>query len=158
MKRRLQSGHIQTPESHSESESGQALVEISVAMSLLTLILLGAVQFGQIMFTSIKVVNAAKAGVEYGAQTGFTAEDSTGISNAAKASASSLTGMTVNSSYTCACSDGTASTCLNTDCSASRIIETVSVTTQYKLTPIVHLPKMANSITLNGSAIQKCAQ
>lgn len=154
----LQNGGRQRAGGVSESDSGQALVELAVALSLLTLILLGAVQFGQIAFTSIAVSNAAKAGVQYGTQSGFTAADTTGISNAANASASNLTGMTVSSSNACVCADGTASTCLNTDCSNSRIIQTLTVSTQYTLTPIVHIPKLASSITLKGSAVQKCAQ
>lgn len=150
-----------------EPESGQAIVEVAVTLSLLVLIVLGAVQFGQIAYTSIKVANAAKAGVQYGAQSGFTAQDTTGISLAAKAAAASLTGMIVNSSYTCVCSDGSTSTCQNTDCANSRLIETVTVTTQYTLTPVIHIPALnpvihtaaqPSTFTLGGSASQNCAQ
>jgi Flp pilus assembly protein TadG len=140
------------------SESGQALVELSVAISLLVLILLGAVEFGQIAYTSIEVANAAKAGVQYGAQNGYTATDTTGIQNAAQGSAPSLSGMTVSSSVACVCSDGSASTCQNTDCPNSHIEETVTVTTQYALTPYFLLPNFSNSMTLQGQAVQRCGQ
>jgi Flp pilus assembly protein TadG len=140
------------------SESGQALVELSVGLSLLVLLLVGAVEFGQIAYTSIKVANTAKAGVQYGMQNGSTASDTTGIQNAAKAAVPDLAGLTVNSSYSCMCSDGTASSCLLTDCANSHIEETVTVTTQYTLTPIVHIPVLLNSITLHGSAVQRCLQ
>lgn len=140
------------------SESGQSLVELSVGLSILVLILAGAVEFGQIAYTSIKVANTAKAGVQYGMQNGSTASDTTGIQNAAKAAASDLSGLTVNSSYSCACSDGTASSCLLTDCANSHIEETVTVTTQYAMTPIIHIPALLNSITLHGRAVQRCLQ
>jgi Flp pilus assembly protein TadG len=151
----------------SESDSGQALVEVAVTLSLLVLIILGAVQYGQIAYTSIEVANAAKAGVQYGAQSGFTAEDTTGISNAAKAAAPDLSALSVTSSYGCVCADGTSSTCALGDCSSSRIIESVTVNTQLTLTPIIHIPALApvintaaqaSSITLYGLAVQRCAQ
>jgi len=140
------------------SESGQALIELAVTLSLLTIILLGVIEFGQVAYTSIEVSNAAKAGVQYGAQNGTTAADTTGITNAAQAAAPNLSGLTANSSYACVCSDGSASTCANTDCSSSHIEETVTVTTQYQLTPIISMPAYGSTITLNGSAIQKCSQ
>ncbi|MFP5204231.1 MAG: TadE/TadG family type IV pilus assembly protein [Acidobacteriota bacterium] len=140
------------------AESGQALVELSVALSLLVLILLGAVEFGQIAYSSIEVANAAKAGVQYGAQNGYTAADSIGIQNAAQGSAPNLSGMTVTSSVACVCSDGSASTCQNTDCPNSHIEETVTVATQYALSPIIHIPQFAGSIALHGQAIQRCGQ
>lgn len=140
-------------------ESGQALVELAISLGILTLILVGAGQFGQIAFTSIRVANAAKAGVQYGAQSGFTAEDTTGIQLAAKAAAPNLSGLTVSSSATCICSDGSKATCSdNSACSNSHVIQTVTVNTQYPLKTIVHIPGMSSSITLNGTAVQKCSK
>ena len=140
------------------SESGQALVELSVAISLLVLILLGAVEFGQIAYSSIEVANAAKAGVQYASQNGYTATDTTGIQNAAQASAPSLSGLVASSSVACVCSDGSSSTCLNTDCPNSHIEETVTVTTKYAFSPIVHIPQFGSTMTLHGQAIQRCGQ
>jgi Flp pilus assembly protein TadG len=140
------------------AESGQALVELAAALSLLVLVLLAVVEFGQVAYTSIQVSNAAKAGVQYGAQSGTTASDTPGIQTAAQSAAPSLTGMTVTPTYACICSDGTASTCQNTDCPNSHIEETVTVTTQYSLSPIIRLPGFSKPFTLNGQAIQKCGQ
>jgi Flp pilus assembly protein TadG len=142
----------------SEAESGQALVELSVAISLLVLILLGAVEFGQIAYSSIEVANAAKAGVQYASQNGYTATDTTGILNAAQASAPSLTGLSASSSVACVCSDGSASTCLNTDCPNSHIEETVTVSTSYALSPIIRIPQFGSTMTLHGQAVQRCGQ
>ena len=139
-------------------ERGQALVELSVALGLLVLILLGAIEFGQVAYTSIEVANAAKAGVQYGAQNYGTALDSTGIQNAVAAAAPDLSGVSTNIGYACVCSDGSASTCLNTDCSGSHLEETVTVSTQYTVQPIIRMPAFASSFTLKGQASQKCGQ
>lgn len=147
------------------SESGQSLVELCVGFSLLVLILLGAVEFGQVAFTSIKVANAAKAGVQYGsgvtyisgvAQGGCNAGDSTGIQNAVQAAAPTLSGITSAPTISCACSDGSASTCANTDCPNSHREETLTVQTQYTLTPIIRMQVFPSSFTLKGQARQKC--
>lgn len=139
------------------SDSGQALVELAVGFSLMLLILLGAVEFGQMAYTSIEVSNAAKAGVQYGAQNSNTANDTTGIQNAAKGSASDLTGMTVTSSNYCTCTDGsTCDTSLNTNCPGAYEEETVTVNTQYTLTTWFKIPQLGNTITLRGKAIQEC--
>lgn len=140
------------------STSGQALVELSVGLSLLVLIVLGAVEFGQVIYTGIQVSDAAKAGVQYGAQNQGTAADSNGIELAAQADAPTLTGLQVTPSKSCACSDGSASTCLNTDCSTSHLEETLIVNTQYTVTPIIRLPGFGSSFTLKGQAIQKCGR
>jgi Flp pilus assembly protein TadG len=151
----------------SGAECGQALVEFAMCLSLLAFIVLGVMEFGQISFTSIELENAAKAGVQYGAESGFTAEDTTGIQNAAQAAAPNLSGMSVTSSYSCVCSDGTASTCALTDCSNTHIEESVTVNTSYSLAPFIHVPAftqvihtsaLPTSITLTGRAVQKCGQ
>lgn len=139
-------------------ESGQALVELSIAASLLVLICLGAVEFGQVAYTSTEVASAAKAGAQYGAQNGATASDSNGITNTATAAAPNLSGMTVSATYACVCSDGSASTCLLTDCPNSHIEESVIVNTKYALTPMIRLPGIASTFTVTGSAIQECGQ
>lgn len=139
-------------------ETGQSLVELAITIPLLLLIVLGVVEFGQVAYTSIELSKAAMAGAQYGAQNGFTAADSTGIQGAASASAPNLAGLTVTSTFSCVCSDGTASTCQLTDCPNSHIEETVSVKTQYSMQPIIKLPSFASTFTLSGSASQRCGE
>ena len=54
--------------------------------------------------------------------------------------------------------DGTASTCLNTDCSASHKEETVTVTTQATVSPVMRLPGLPSTWTVSGKAVQRCLQ
>jgi Flp pilus assembly protein TadG len=125
---------------------------------LLTLIL-GAAEFARVSYGAIEVTNAARAGVAYGSQNGGTASDSAGITWAATHDASNLPGLTVtNISLSYICSNGTASTGLNTDCANSHIEETVTVNTQVVMDPLIHLPGLPTTYTLKGQAVQKCLQ
>lgn len=142
----------------SSNEDGQGLVETAVALSLFSLILLGVAEMGQVAYTSIEVSNAAKAGVQYGAQSGYTAPDSTGIQNAAAAEAPNLSGLIATPSTSCICSNGSPSSCGNGDCSTSHIEEILTVNTQYTLTPMIRLPALPSSFTLRGQAVQKVLQ
>jgi Flp pilus assembly protein TadG len=138
--------------------SAQSLIETALLGSLFLVLLLGIVELGRLAYASIEVSNAAKAGAAYGSQNGSTASDSTGISTAAANDAANLTGVTTTSSYSCVCSDGTASTCTHGDCSTSHIEETVTVNTQATFDPLIHLPGLPTTYTLKGKAVQKCLQ
>ena len=139
-------------------EAGQALVETALVFPLLITILVGAAELARVAYAAIEVANAARAGVQYGAQSGYTASDPTGIATAAATDAANLTTLTTTSSFSCVCSDGTASTCANTDCANSHIEETLTVNTQATIDPVIHLPGLPKTYTLKGQAIQKCVQ
>jgi|SRR5579863_9401923 len=141
-----------------DGESGSALVETAAVLPLLIALLLGAAELARVAYAAIEVANAARAGAQYGAQGGFTASDTTGIANAAAADAANLTGLITTSSYSCACSDGSASTCQPTDCANSQIEQTLTVNTQASIDPLIHLPGLPTQYTLKGQAIQKCVQ
>ncbi len=138
-------------------ERGQALIETAIVAPVLVTLLIGAADLARVARSSIAVANAAKAGAQYGAQNGFTAQDATGIATAASNEASNLT-VTTTSSYSCVCSDGTASTCLNTDCTTSHMEETLTVKTQASVTPLIHLPLLPSTWNVQGQAVQRCLQ
>lgn len=141
------------------TQEGGALVESALTLPVLVLLLLGAAEFSRVAYTSLEVVSAARAGVSYGAETGGTTSDTTGITYAAQNDAGNLTGLTVTSvSSSYVCSDGTASTGLNTDCSASHIEQTLTVQTQMKMDPLIHVPGLPTTYTINGQASQVCLQ
>jgi Flp pilus assembly protein TadG len=140
------------------NDSGQALVESALVLPLLAIILIGATEFAMMAYAAIEVSNAAKAGVQYGASNGSAASDTSGIATAASNDAVNVTGLTTTSSYSCICSDGSASTCQPTDCSNSHIEEILTVNTQATYSPPIHLPGFSGPYTLKGKAIQKCGQ
>jgi len=141
-----------------DREAGQALVETALVIPLLLTLLIGTAEIARVAYAAIEVANAAHAGAQYGAQNGYTASDTTGITNAAAFDAANLTGLTTTSSYSCICSDGSSSTCAPGDCASSHTEETLTVNTQATIDPIIHLPGLPTTYTVKGQAIQKCAQ
>jgi len=140
-------------------DTGQALIETAFAAALFVPLLLGAVELARLTYAAIEVSNAAKAAVQYGSQTSATATDTIGITNAAKGEAANLTSLTVTSvARTCVCSDGSTSTCANTDCANSHIEETLIVNTQATVTPFAHVPGLPTTFTLKGRAAQRVLQ
>lgn len=140
-------------------ESGGALVETALTMPLLVILVLGAVELARVAYAAIEVSNAARAAVSYGAQNGGTASDTVGITWAATQEAANLSSLSIASitrSYIC--SNGNASTGLNTDCPNSHIEETLTVKTQATVDPLIHLPGLPLTYTLHGTASQKCLQ
>jgi Flp pilus assembly protein TadG len=140
------------------SDAGQALVETALSMSLLVPLLIGAAEFARAAYASIEVSNAARAAVQYGAQNGVTAADTTGMQTAATNDAPNIALGTTTVSTSYICSDGTASTGLNTDCANSHIEEILTVTTTTSFDPLIYLPGIPKTFTLTGRAVQKCAQ
>ena len=137
--------------------------------SFLILLCLGVVEFGKLIYWSIEVANAAKAGAQYAAQTSTTAVDptGTGIQNAAAAAATDLTGLTASHTLWCACTitgsyssptiSGSVVDCTGTTCSGP-VHLAVTVTTSATVTPPYKLSMFSSSYTLHGSATQECVQ
>jgi hypothetical protein len=138
--------------------SGQALVEAALGMTVCVTILIGASEFGRLAYASIEVANAAHAGVAYGSLSHTDAADNAGMQLAATQEAPDVSGISATASHFCKCSDGTASTCAVTDCSLTRIIEYVQVTTTATYDPKIYVPGLPRSYTLNGNAVMRVVQ
>src|SRR4051794_32091869 len=63
----------------SRGSRGGAALELAVAFPFLLLLLIGAVDYGRLYYTSVTVANAARAGAEYGAQDIATSQDTAAI-------------------------------------------------------------------------------
>lgn len=145
------------PTAKKRSERGQSLVETALVFPILITMLVGAVEMARVVRASIAVANAAKAGAQYGAENGFTAQDTTGIALAASDEAPTFTVNTTSSS-SCKCSDGTASTCQNTDCANAHIEQSITVNTSATITPTIRLPGLPSTFTVKGVAVQRVVQ
>jgi Flp pilus assembly protein TadG len=139
-------------------DKGNALLELALSVPILVLLLLGAVEFAQVEYASIEVSNAALAGVQYGAQDATTAADTTGIGNAAAADAPNITLSPTTATQACICSNGSASNCTATACPGSNPETILTVTTQATINPIVHVPGLPATYTVQGQAIQKVSE
>lgn len=149
------------------AESGVALVETALSISFLTLILLGAVEFGRLAYAGVVVSNAAHAAAQYAAQgTAYvsdcdnTSTQAAGIQYAAQNEAGWVYSQNKSTFLTTAtvsyiCSDDTAATGLNTDCSTSQLERIVSVTTTVTFDPLIRVPGLPSTYNLTGGATQK---
>jgi Flp pilus assembly protein TadG len=137
---------------------GQSVVEFALSVPLLIVLLLAAVEFGQIFYTQISVINAARAGVQYGAQNITSAGDASGMQQAALADAPNIAGLTATATHFCQCANGSASTCLATDCSGSHRLLFVQVNTSAVYTPMMSYPGVPGSMTLTGQATMRVPQ
>src|SRR5580700_4614278 len=90
------------------AEDGQTLLEVALLTPLLLLLLVGIIEVGRFAYYSIEVTNAARAAVQYGAQSLADAKDTVGLQQAALRDAADVSGMSVTSSALCACSDSPA--------------------------------------------------
>jgi Flp pilus assembly protein TadG len=139
------------------SEAGTAFIEFAVILPVLLLIVFGLVEVGRYAYFSIMVGNAARAGAQYGAQNMVTVRDASAIEQAAKNDASAIT-LNATASYSCACSDGTTSTCSATDCTSSHRLTYVLVTTSGTFDSLLHFPGVPSSITVTSTAVMRAAE
>jgi Flp pilus assembly protein TadG len=134
---------------------GQALIEMAVTLPFLLLLLIGAFELARAGYAAIEVSNAANAGAQFGALNNSNSVDTTGIQTAASGDAPNIALGTTSSSISCICSDGSASTCLSTDCSSSHIEHILTVQTHANFDPLIHWPGVPNSFPLTGRAVRK---
>jgi Flp pilus assembly protein TadG len=142
-------------------EAGSAIVELAVMAPLLLLLLLGVVDLGRFADAAIKVGNAARAGVQFGAQNEATAGDTQGMQNAANADAQLAALTAVAAPTFCQCADGTVSTCQQGDCASSHRIQWVQVTATGTFSSGLDasfIPPTLRSITISQTAVMQVAQ
>ena len=85
---------------------GQSMVELAMALPLLILMLVAAVDMGRLLFIAITANSAARAGVQYGAQSVITASDTTGMVSAALQDGKDVSRLSATATYYCKCPDG----------------------------------------------------
>lgn len=142
------------------NENGQALAEASLTVPFFLFLLLGSFNLARAAYMGIEVSDAAKAAVQYGAQSSATAADASAIQNAAAANASDLSSLTTTVSTGGMCSDGSActgtgGTCRSTDCPSSHIETILTVNTATTYHPSFPWPGISSGIALRGQAVQK---
>jgi hypothetical protein len=146
-------------------DAGQSLVELALTLPLFMLILLGAAEFARFAWASIEAENAARAGVQYGAQNHTMASDTPRIKGAALLDGTNLSGLTATTSNYCVCSTATSTpvacpTTLTTPtCAApANILEYVQVNTSATVTPLYRWPGLPTTFTARGFAIMEVEQ
>ena len=146
-------------------ESGSALIELALSLSLLGLpLLLGTIYTGTLVFCRIQIANAAHAGALYGMQGSAQAADTAGMIAAAQAETPSLgSNLLVTPVVFYACSaaiDGTQYTTqsvANTACSGTgnHALQFVKVTASYAATPFARIAGLQRTVTLTGVSVME---
>lgn len=167
----------------SRSDSGQSILEVAIVAPVLVLLLAGTYDIGRYLYAGIEIANAARAGVQYGAQNLVAANQYGGIISAVTGDAPEMhlqtstapsdvrSGPQANPStdpptsfLVCAC-DSTPATLGNctggsaVTCGANDRVDTfVQVIVSHSFTPTFNLPGLPSSITITRTAIQELNQ
>ena len=126
---------------------GQSIVEFSVAVSVLSLMLVIVADFARVFYLSIAVNNAARAGAQYGSQTVITAADVAGMKTAATTDGSNIPSLTPTASQ-CTCESQTSSVtkCPSSYCTANTTATFVEVDTSAPFTTILEVSRSSEFI------------
>ncbi|MGA8475622.1 MAG: TadE/TadG family type IV pilus assembly protein [Candidatus Cybelea sp.] len=139
------------------SDKGTSLIEFAIVLPVLMFLLVGLIEFGRFGYDSILAANAARAGVQYGAQDTSTAIDSQGIINAATADGQHLSSWTVTPNHLCSVSGGTPQACSVATGSGPPTNTTYYVQVQVTGTfhPMLNYPGIPANVPVSGSAIMR---
>lgn len=152
----------------SNKERGQALVETALLFPMLLLMLLGVADLGWMAYNYIELSNAANAAVHYAIQSTTTAIQTSSIQTAMNGDQQgAMASITPTVSLACTCSDstkknsdGSTPSCTKYDgCKTpARLIDTVTVTANKTVSPLIHWPGVPNSVTMHSSAAMQVEQ
>ena len=134
------------------------MVEMAGAIFVLIPLLLAATDFGRLYYANIEVVDAARAGAQYGSQSVITAANAPGMRSTASNDAHDLSSMTPTASQ-CTCIGGShVAACPTSYCTSNPTATFVEVDTSTTFHTIVSWPGIPHSITLTGKAVMMVAQ
>ena len=134
------------------SESGSALLELSLVLPMVLFIFLGIVDIGLAISESMTVEDAARAGAEYGALIG-NETNITGMQNAASVAANGLPGFQATATSWCSCSpNGSVVSCSSTCSGSTNPLQYVQVQTGATVNAIYGYPGLPASFALTGFA------
>jgi Flp pilus assembly protein TadG len=143
-------------------DRGAALVELAVTLPLLVVVLVGITDFGRAFRTAMVVVNAARAGAQYGSQSQSSSTDTAGMITKANEvlSANGLTtGPTPVAARSCECATNagvyTPTTPVNTcsaTCTGGHIVISVNVSVTRTFSMLTPFPGLPDSVTVIRNA------
>ena len=138
---------------------GQSYVELAFALPVLAIVLVIAADFGRLFYTYLEVINAARAGAQYGANSVITAADSAGMVTAAKQDGVNIASLTVTASQ-CTCGTPTPSipACSSNYCTNDPQGNYVIVNAQAPFSTITRYPGVPSSVTLKSQAVMQVQQ
>ena len=139
-------------------------MELAILLPMLILLLLGAMDFGRVFYKAMAVTHAAEAGVQYGAQSVGKSFDTSGMTSAAAAAATDITGFSAtayppgSAQNPCECwsaSSGTETvmpTCTSSCPSPSVVRIYATVTGTAVFTTVVPYPGIPHTVPITRTA------
>jgi Flp pilus assembly protein TadG len=142
------------------AERGQSVVEIALVTPMLLLLLVGTIEIGRYAYYGIEVSSAARAGVQYGAQSLADSKDLAGITQAARNDAPEVPGINVSTTNQCACSNSPANFvgCPAWGCAPGHGLVFLKVDTAANIRPLFRYPGLPVTFAARGHAIMRVMQ
>jgi Flp pilus assembly protein TadG len=135
------------------SESGTSMVEFALVLPVFLFLLIGMIETGRYMYLAILASHAARAAVQYGAQSTFTAVDTAGMINAAVQDGESLSNWHVYPTHFCK-NNGAIATCpVGEPSSTTAYYVQVEVTGTF--TSLLNYPGIQNSEPITSTAVMR---
>ena len=146
-------------------ESGDAMVELALTVSLVGVpFLLGMIDMGTVVYSSIEISDAAHAGTMYGMLSSTYAADTSGIQSAARADAPAFgTGLTATPTTYYACSSSIGGTHYTTQAAAvsactgseNHALQFIQVVASAGVTPGFRFPGISKTFTVSSTAVME---
>jgi Flp pilus assembly protein TadG len=135
-------------------QAGQAAVELALLLPVLAVLLVGVADLARVFFFSIAVNNAARAGVQYGAQSLTYSGDFKGMQQAALNDGATVPGLAATATNFCECNGGGSVSCSPLP-SCPGVASYVQVQTSAQFTTLVKYPGVPSTVALTGNAIMR---
>jgi hypothetical protein len=134
-----------------KSEKGATLAELAVAIPILFLVMLGAVDFGRVWSEGLALSNAVRAGAQWGSESTLAAQDAAGIKRAVlrdlagTIDASEIDDILIT--RFCECADGSSIDC-DDRCGVVQPRTYVQVRIDKKFETLFHYPGVPKEVNL----------
>jgi len=141
---------------------GQSATEFALGLPFLVLLLVVVADFARVFYVAMGVASAARAGVQYGAQSYVKAVDNSGMTLAATNDGQSISGLSVVPTHFCMCdgaqcSPAQASACIvscgapPSTCTEPKVFVEVKTTATFNT--LIRYPGLPSSIPLSSVAV-----
>lgn len=140
------------------SETGTSMVEFAIIAPVFIFLLIGLIEVGRYAYFGILAANAARAGVQYGAQNTTTAAQTTAIQNAALQDGQNLSTWLITPTVLCSVNGATptAAACSGAGVPVNTIYY-VQVVVTGTFTSLLNYPGIPHSSLISGSAVMRVA-
>ena len=140
-----------------EGTAGNVTIELAVMITFLLVLVLGAYDFGRLAMAQSRVVNAARAGVQFAVLDQTNADDDAGLIQAARDEAGDTNNeLTVTPANFCRCPGSSASVDCFTDCADGNYPQLYAqVTVQDTMEFLFHYPGISEVQSLSSTSIMR---